>query len=375
MMRTLTHQFEPANADPIGPVVSLTVAEIEEAGFKEVLQAPGAALGSWAILDGLLTPTGTGSPFTYREPLGQAREVKVALSGLFGRFVARAYLTRYFNLSIFAHLGRRSIMLNGVRRAQVVRTARGDLPDWVACESNLTRLTIAEAKGCHDWAGPHIALERAWKQAGRVDVVVGGRRAGLKRIAVATRWGAASGGPASPVMAVRDPDEGGDEISSDEADDIAVGIARHHVANLLGPLGHHQLASALKTLAETQLPNVSEQAANEARAAVAHAPLRRIRTPDEEVAPDDELIGGVVTRSGPLPMVDLSPTDQEVLGRLDLAPTFLGVERRFVNAIIEGQSNLIRDALMSSHRRTDVDVRTDTAAGWFVRLGRGAQII
>jgi|GraSoiStandDraft_14_1057315.scaffolds.fasta_scaffold359570_2 hypothetical protein len=62
MMRTLTHQFEPANADPIGPVVSLTVAEIEEAGFKEVLQTPGAALGSWAMLDGLLTPTHGASP-------------------------------------------------------------------------------------------------------------------------------------------------------------------------------------------------------------------------------------------------------------------------------------------------------------------------
>ena len=30
----------------------------------------------------------------------KAREVKVALSGLFGRFVARAYLERYFSLSL-----------------------------------------------------------------------------------------------------------------------------------------------------------------------------------------------------------------------------------------------------------------------------------
>jgi hypothetical protein len=29
-----------------------------------------------------LTPTGTGTPFIFREPLGQAREVKVALAGL-----------------------------------------------------------------------------------------------------------------------------------------------------------------------------------------------------------------------------------------------------------------------------------------------------
>ena len=36
--------------------------------------------------------------------LGQARELKVALSGLFRRFVARTYLERYLDLSISAHL-------------------------------------------------------------------------------------------------------------------------------------------------------------------------------------------------------------------------------------------------------------------------------
>jgi hypothetical protein len=35
--------------------------------------------------------------------------VKVALSGLFGRLIARAYLERYFNQPIFAHLGSRVI--------------------------------------------------------------------------------------------------------------------------------------------------------------------------------------------------------------------------------------------------------------------------
>jgi hypothetical protein len=44
--------------------------------------------------------------------------VKAALSGLFGRFVARAYLERYFNLSIFAHLGSKTIDLDGRRRSR-----------------------------------------------------------------------------------------------------------------------------------------------------------------------------------------------------------------------------------------------------------------
>src|SRR5258708_17206788 len=112
MIRTFAHSFDPASANPIkGPVAELTTDEIEDAGIREVLQTPGATLGSWAILDALLVPTGPGSPFVFREPLGQAREVKVALSGLFGRFVARAYLERYFGLSNFAHLGQRGFLL------------------------------------------------------------------------------------------------------------------------------------------------------------------------------------------------------------------------------------------------------------------------
>ena len=117
MTRTFFHSFDPPAASPVtGATVDLEVSEIEDAGIREVLQTPGAAYGAWSILDALLTPTGAGTPFVFSEPLGQAREVKVALSGLFGRFVARAYLERYFNLSIFAHLAAaRSTLIAAVR--------------------------------------------------------------------------------------------------------------------------------------------------------------------------------------------------------------------------------------------------------------------
>src|SRR6202020_472282 len=83
--RTLLHSFDPPAESPVvGPTVGLEVSEIEDAGIREVLQTPGTAYGAWSILDALLTPTGTGTPFIFTEPLGQAREVKAALSGLFG---------------------------------------------------------------------------------------------------------------------------------------------------------------------------------------------------------------------------------------------------------------------------------------------------
>jgi hypothetical protein len=122
MTRTFLHSFDPPTASPVvGATVDLDVSDIEDAGIREVLQTPGAAYGAWSILDSLLTPTGSGTPFVFREPLGQAREVKVALSGLFGRFVARAYLERYFNLSIFAHLGNRTIDLDRRRQLKIQR--------------------------------------------------------------------------------------------------------------------------------------------------------------------------------------------------------------------------------------------------------------
>jgi hypothetical protein len=91
LTRTFLHSFDPPAASPVaGPTVDLDVPDIEDAGIREVLQTPGTAYGAWSILDALQTPSGTGTPFIFKEPLRQAREVKVALSGLFGRFVARA---------------------------------------------------------------------------------------------------------------------------------------------------------------------------------------------------------------------------------------------------------------------------------------------
>ena len=42
--------------------------KIEDAGILEVLQTPGAAYGAWSILDALLSPTGIGTPFIFKQP-------------------------------------------------------------------------------------------------------------------------------------------------------------------------------------------------------------------------------------------------------------------------------------------------------------------
>lgn len=224
------------------------MTDIEDAGIREVLQTPGAAYGAWSILDARLSPTGADTPFLFREPLGQAREVKVALSGLFGRFVARAYLERHFNLSIFVHLGNQEIVLDQLTKINVEKRSRGDLPDWIACASDLSSLTVAEARGSHDLGGPANALARAWAQANRIDVMAKGNKVTVKRIAIATRWGMAASGPSEAHISVKDPVDEGKRLEPNEKDALFIGMLRRHVAGLIRPLGHRELADAIVRL-------------------------------------------------------------------------------------------------------------------------------
>ena len=370
MTRTFLHSFEPATASPItGTTVDLEVSDIEDAGIREVLQTPGATYGAWSILDALLAPTGAGTPFIFKEPLGQAREVKVALSGLFGRFVARAYLERYFNLSIFAHLGSRTIDLDRRRRVKVTRLSRGDLPDWIACAADLSSLTVAEAKGCHDVGGPAKALDRAWTQAGRINITAQGRKVTVKRIAIATRWGMAAAGPTEAHLSVRDPIDEGEPIDPQEKDALFIGLLRLHIANLIKPLGHAELAGALYRIAHQPFARRLQDDLGRARTLLDAAPVREV----EKATAMGGLIGGIVTRAGQITDAAAAPADQEALARLNLRPVFVGIERDLIRAAIDAEPQAVRTRLTQTVH-PDEFARPDRAGGWIVPLGQERRI-
>ena len=371
MTRTFIYSFTPPSLDPSpGATIALDVSAIEDAGIREVLQTPGAAYGAWSILDALLAPTGAGTSFIFRQPLGQAREVKVALSGLFGRFVARAFLERYFDLSIFAHLGNHVIDLDRRKQVRLKRLARGDLPDWIACKSDLTSLTIAEAKGCHDPGGPAQALARAWTQAGRIDVTVKGRKVTVKRIAVATRWGVANSNPADAYLSVRDPIDKGDPIDPQDKDAPFIGLLRLHVASMIEPLGHTELAQALRALTRQTFPRPLRDTAARARAALDGAPIGQV----EKTHDIGGLVGGIVTRAGPITDAVASTVDQESLARLNLRPVFVGVDRDLIRAAIDGEAETIRGRL-AEKVSPDEFARPDRAGGWIIPLGTERRIV
>lgn len=361
MARTFLHTFEPPGLSPVNRnEVELTVQEIEDAGLREVLQTPGVPVGSWALLEALLAP---GVPFVFREPLGHAREVKVALSGLFGRFVARAYLERYFGLSIFVPPSRGGVVLDGQRNIEIRRCASGDLPDWVAAPWSLRELTVAEAKGSHDAPGPAKALDRAWKQAGRVNILSGGRRASVKRIAVVTRWGVLKEGPHEPWISVHDPIDEGDPMEPDEMYPIFVGLFRHHAANMIARLGHVELAAFLRKLATASTVQDEREAAQQARSLSeddsAESPSRFADHPGVH-----DLIGGVVTRAGPSAERSISRNDSEALMRLDLRPVFVGIQRTVIRGLIDGDLSFVEKARLEGR----LDGRSDRAGGWIIPL-------
>lgn len=365
MERTFRYSFTPASGDPVGAAyVHLSIREIEDAALLEILQTPGARLATWSLLDQLLTSTGPNTPFVFREPLGQAREVKVALSGLFGRFVARAFLKRYFGLSIFNHLSAGGMVIDARRRISVTRRARGDLPDWVACSAGRTNLTIAEAKGCHDRPGPVKALSRAWTQTQRVEVTRRGLPLSVKRIAIATRWGSAKGGSSTPMMSVQDPDAAGDPLTPDEERALYVGLVRKHLASLLFALGHSDLSEALIRLTSSRAPEKSLISA--ALQALATSPTSRFAN-GAQFHYLEPMIGGLTTRQGVVTNRRTSPGDEQALVRLQLRPHFVGIERRTVEAAILGEELQFADEKGGGDLRRG-RARGDGAGGWIIPM-------
>lgn len=337
------HQFYPCQDDPEpGGEVQLSVEEIENAGVREVLQTPGPTLGSWTLLDALLSRC---DEFRFLEPLGQAREVKVALSGLFGRFVARAYLERYVGLRYFAHLGQEEIELGRRLNVRVVRRRgqSGDLPDWVACAGDLTNLTIAEAKGSHARNGPRSAIAQARKQVARVEVKGRNGRITVKRIAVATRWGMLKGGPSKSWIQVHDPEDVGKEFTAEENDAAMLGIVRLHMSNLFGRIGQSKLAAEIQALVLAESPKLEAESRIKAKQLVSFAREEGDRLRDtRQEAIGNATVGGIVTRVGALGDSIAKETDVSVLAEFGLRPVFVGISPEAVSAAMDGNMEYFR---------------------------------
>lgn len=368
-MPTFEHRFEDAAGAVTTGTVTLDVRQIEDAGVLEILQTPGSALGSWQFLGALLDPNV--ATFSFMEPLGHAREVKTAVSGLFGRFVARAYATRHLGLSHFVHVRKPPMRLSGIVKGELRRVAgrRGDMPDWVAWGA-APGLAIVEAKGCHDAKGPDAALARAYAQAERGEIRVRGRRAPFKRFAIATRWGFTNPSPSPPILWVKDPAEEG-EVGEPELNELRTAMDRWHAATLLAPLGLEGLAKPLFQLARVSFRKQERDV--QRRAFEALGAVRLMRVEGDGVKTDDLLVGGFVTPAGPIGGGILSADERRLLHRLGMSSAFVGLELGSLKRAIWGRaatahrSDATAEEVAGAVGPTPAPGR-DGAGSWVVRL-------
>ena len=81
-----------------------------------------------------------------------------------------------------------------------------------------------------------------------------------------------------------------------------------------------------------------------------------------------DLIGGVVTRAGPVAGVAISRAERAALERLDLRPVYVGIHREVVSALIEGGPALVEQALVLDKLAGEAPSRSDRAGGWIISL-------
>jgi len=259
-VRTIRYIINPQNACPPElrdnrgrplRLCDLDLADVALCAMGEILQTAPTANPFLGVFEELLVPAQQRLIWRGDGP-GRGVEMRRAFSGMFGRFFARAYLSRYHKFTWFTAINRDPTYVSSrLRVRKRTRSTRVDLPDWI-CGGSGT-IAIAEAKGSHQSAslsqgtrpGP---IKTADKQISSVRVQERKRRGGqmqwvdrsLKGVAVMSRWGIEDP-PRDPYLFVLDPETHGEPLSEDEIPAFVQQIAREHVRQTLEGLGYGDL--------------------------------------------------------------------------------------------------------------------------------------
>ncbi len=175
---------------------------------------------------------------------GIGRDARIAFSGLFGRYMARAYLTEYEGVRVLVPLDVAKRQLEGTD--YVIKKnppSRGHEADWIGIDNQ--GLVIVEAKGTfndgikpwHDRYSQPPILQTAIEQAERTAVFDSrrGRKLRAKRWAIASRWGTEDNGR-EPTLLAWDSEE--EELSDADFRTIANILLLTDTNSLMRELGH-----------------------------------------------------------------------------------------------------------------------------------------
>ena len=337
MTRKFCHEITPQGLDPCkGDPAFLEVSEIERAGVFEVLKTPEAFLGTWSILDRLLVGKSSkihGSNFTFREPLGQSNDIKGAISNLFSRFVARAYLTKYFYYSNFypLHKGMKKIGKTGLT---IEHNSNGDNPGWLTFSDFYQHPAIIEVKGRNYDRKPTAAMKTAWNQANRVILKYQGKTIPCERITVVTKLGVRGTKTEISKIYVRHSYDLPYKNTSSIPKIPCIKLHRELVANLLYCLNHKKLAKQILTLNN---PIISETQNEEYRIkqsqALSTLNFSKVFVNEFGKIPNN-IIGGVITQTGPIDDDIIKKLDRKILRNLNLKPVLVGIDSNLVHDLI-----------------------------------------
>ena len=185
---------------------------------------------------------------------GVGRDARIAYSSLFGRYMARAYLTSHEGVRVLVPLEVAKRRFQGTRFSiKKDPPGRGLLADWIGLDGR--GLVIAEAKGTYDvgrktWRGPSSCptiLRTAIGQAGRTAVY--GRSSGsqrklpAKRWAIASRWGTAGNPMIEPTLLAWD--SGDQSLNAKDYRGLSTLLLRADGAGVVRGLGHQGAAATL----------------------------------------------------------------------------------------------------------------------------------
>ena len=241
----------PSDTHAPGHWHPISLSELGNAAARETFTtATQAFAAAWTGLFQEMLAAGHDLRWREHGP-GVGRDARIAYSSLFGRYMARAYLTGNEDVRVLVPLDEAKRRLAGTPYSiEKHPHGHGLEADWIGVDGR-RRLVIVEAKGSFDrgvrtWLGanhlPDI-LHSALGQAQRTAVFRTSlsRPLPAKRWAVASRWANEENG-LRPTVLAWDPDEG--EVDDDDYGALARLLHRVDVEGILEGLGH---AEAVQT--------------------------------------------------------------------------------------------------------------------------------
>ena len=363
MERKFKYRLHPIDNDIVADCeVYLGVNEIQEAASREIAQETNSDIFPVTMLEALLMDSTKNDYFIFKKPLGYDPEIKRGLSALLGRFVARAYITRYFGSSGFYHLGKENPVIVDRRKKLTIEKREGLRPDWVVYNVTTSSILIVEAKGSHKSSPQELknTLDGAYKQTQSIEIMSGRDKVEVNRIAVATRWGVKDSELKKPLLWVKGSIDKGESLDDDKKDAFLIGMLRHHIANMIEPLGYKKLSDALRkltVLSEEELKDGIKAAQKE---------LKKATSIPQDIIKDmvgeklDENMGDLIgTGYFPWPGYFFPEL-------LRIATIVVGVEKNIISAAITGEANEIRTRFSNLEERRGELPYSDYAGSWVI---------